>query len=80
MGPEWHQITKNEFFGHIGRKFKIAWIPWHLLIIMDGYTKYYMSFGSLPCGGQGGPIGDPQMAEMAKFEEFLILAKNQLRN
>ena len=46
---------------------------------MDGYTKYYMSFGSLPCGGQGGPIGDPQMAEMAKFEGFLILAKNQLK-
>ena len=44
---------------------------------MDGYTKYYMSLGSLPCGGQGGPIGDPQMAEMAKFEEFLISAKNK---
>ena len=44
---------------------------------MDGYTKYYVSLGSLPCGGEGGPIWDPQMAEMAKFEEFLISAKNK---
>ncbi len=42
---------------------------------MDGYTKYYMSLGSLPCGGQGGPVGDPQMAEMAKFEELLVWPK-----
>ena len=46
---------------------------------MDGYTKQNMSLGSLPCGGEGGPIEDPQMAEMAKFEGFLISAKNQLK-
>ena len=44
---------------------------------MDGYTKYYMCLGSLPCWGQGGPIEDPKMPEMVKCEGILISAKNK---
>ena len=36
-----------------------------------------MSLGSLPRRGEGGPIEDPKMPEMAKFEGTLISAKNQ---
>ena len=36
-----------------------------------------MSLGSLPCRGEGGPIEDRKMVEMAKFEGILISAKNK---